>query len=183
MGAIAFFREGLKNLKTVGTVTRSSPALCREAAAHADYKNAKIIVELGAGDGVITHHILEQMAPDAKLLAFEVLPKMVEKLLKIDDPRLVVVPESAENIGQHLKKHGFQKADAMVSAVPFVALSDDLAYRIVREARKYLCPNGTFSQVHYALSMKKMYDSIFSNVEVKRVLMNLPPAYVLVCRD
>lgn len=183
MGAISFFRESLKNLKTVGTVTRSSPALCREAAAHVDYHNAKVIVELGAGDGVITRHILAQMRPDTKLLAFEVLPKMVEKLRKIDDPRLVVIPESAEKMGVYLKKHGFQHADAMVSAVPFVALPNELAYRIVRESRKHLCPKGTFAQVHYALSMMKMYQSIFSSVEINRVLMNLPPAYVLVCRD
>ncbi|MCB0679166.1 MAG: hypothetical protein KDC32_05255, partial [Saprospiraceae bacterium] len=71
---VQFFREGLRNLKTVGTLTRSSRFLCRKMVGQLDFSVVDTIVELGAGDGVITHYILEQMRPNARLFAFEVLP-------------------------------------------------------------------------------------------------------------
>ena len=183
MSAISFFRESLKNLQTVGTVTRSSPWLCREAVDHTDYSKAKLIVEIGAGDGVITRHLLERMAPDARLVAFEVLPNMAKKLRKIRDKRLIVVEDSAEHLGKYLAKHRLGEVDYIVSAVPFVALPKELSYKIVRACKKHLRDGGTYSQVHYALSMKKMYKEIFGNVEVHRVYLNLPPAYVLTCEN
>ena len=72
MGTIDFFKEGLKNIKTVGTISRSSKSLCKGAIKHVNFEEADLIVELGAGDGVITEHILKNMKKDAKLLAFEV---------------------------------------------------------------------------------------------------------------
>ena len=59
MNNIAFLKESIKNIKTVGTFTRSSKFLCRGMVKHVDFENAHTIVELGAGDGVITKHILK----------------------------------------------------------------------------------------------------------------------------
>ena len=58
MKKIEFLKEGLKNLKTIGSVARSSKYLCKGMIKHVDFKTANVIVELGAGDGVITKHIL-----------------------------------------------------------------------------------------------------------------------------
>ena len=75
MNNISFFRESIRNIKTVGTITRSSKFLCKGMVKHVDFDNAKTIVELGAGDGVITKHILRSMRKDAILLCFEVNKK------------------------------------------------------------------------------------------------------------
>ena len=180
MGAITFFTEGLKNLKTVGTVTRSSKFLCKEAVSYVDFSQAKVVVGLGAGDGVITKHILRQLRPDAKVLAFEVLPNMAAKMRELQDDRLIVVEGSAENIGKHLAAHGLDKADFVVSAIPFAALPNELGFKIVREAKKHLKENGLYIQVHYSLVRKKMYEEVFGNVDYSFVPLNLPPAFVLV---
>ena len=180
MGAFSFFTEGLKNLKTVGTVTRSSKFLCRAAVNHVDFSQAKVVVELGAGDGVITKHILRQLRPDAKVLAFEVLPNMAEKLRKLNDDRLIVVEDSAEKVGAYLQKHGLADADFVVSAIPFAALPEEVGARIVEQAKAHLKPNGLYIQVHYSLVRKKMYESVFGNVRHEFVPLNVPPAFVLV---
>ena len=68
-----------------------------------NFEQAGVIAELGAGDGVITHHILRSLDPKGKLLAFEVLPQLSEHLHKIEDSRLIVVEDSAETIGGEYK--------------------------------------------------------------------------------
>ncbi|MCB0620945.1 MAG: hypothetical protein KDC41_20060 [Saprospiraceae bacterium] len=177
---VQFFREGLRNLKTVGTLTRSSRFLCRKMVGQLDFSVVDTIVELGAGDGVITHYILEQMRPNARLFAFEVLPTMYEKLQQIDDPRLIVVTDSAENIGHYLNEHGVAEIDCVISAIPFVALPNELGYRIIEACKQYLKKGGLFVQVHYSLLAKKLYEDIFGNVLIKFVPLNVPPAFVLV---
>ena len=67
-----FFQESLRNLKTVGTITRSSKFVCRKMLHPVDFSGKVNIVELGAGDGVITRHILDQMTADSQLFIFEV---------------------------------------------------------------------------------------------------------------
>ena len=181
MSTIEFFREGIKNLKTVGTITRSSKFVCKEMVSFIDFSTAKVIVELGAGDGVITKHILKGMRPDAKLLVFEVNEAFCDLLHNINDDRLIVVADSAEKIGDYLTKNNLgDTADYIISAIPFVALPDELSYQIVEASRDHLSKGGLYVQLHYSLLVRKMYKKVFGNVDVNFVPLNIPPAFVLV---
>ena len=182
MGPFKFLAESLRNLKTVGTVTRSSPALCRGAIRPVDFATARNLVELGAGDGVITRHILGAMHPEARLLAFEVNPAFCDQLRAIADPRLVVIEDSAERLPRYLATNDMPVLDAVVSAIPFVSLPKSLAQTIVGLCRDALAAGGPFCQVHYSLIMKKLYAGIFGNVDVDFVPLNVPPAFVLTMR-
>ncbi len=179
MGPFAFLRESLRNLRTVGTVTRSSPALCRGAIDRVDFNAARRIVEFGAGDGVITEHILAAMHPEAALLAFEVSPAFCDQLRAIGDPRLIVIQDSAEHLPRYLAEHGMTDLDAVISAIPFVTLPKSLAYEIVGVSRDALRRGAPFCQVHYSLVMRKVYNEIFGNVSTDFVALNVPPAFVL----
>ncbi len=182
MSNISFLKESIRNLKTVGTFTRSSAFLCKSMVKHVDFENAKTIVELGAGDGVITKHILENMKQDAILLTFEVNKKFCDRLRQINDKRLVVVEDSAENMSKYLTQHNVQHIDFIISAIPFVALPDELGLSIVNECYKYLKLGGSFIQVHYSLLAKKLYQKVFGNVDINFVPINIPPAFVLVSK-
>ncbi len=182
MNAISFLRESLRNFKTVGTVTQSSPALCKGAIKQVDFVEARHLIELGAGDGVITKHILAAMHPEARLMAFEVNPLFCAQLRALDDERLVVVEDSAEHMKRHLRDNEFAEIDAVVSAIPFVNLPKALADSIVNLCRDVLRVGGPFSQVHYSLIRKKAYAAIFGNVKVDFIAMNVPPAFVLTSR-
>jgi len=183
MEKIAFFKESLKNLKTVGTVVRSSKFVCKEMVSHVDFSKAKYIVELGAGDGVITKHILDKMSKDSILLSFEVNKKFCDQLRQINDPRLRIIEDSAENVEIYLKKENIKKIDAIISAIPFVSLPNDLGYSIVGECKKHLKKEGPFIQIHYSLLAKKIYKNVFGNVDINFVPLNLPPAFVLVSKN
>lgn len=175
-----FIKEGIRNIKITGTVTRSSAFVCRKMIQFIDFKEAKVIVELGAGDGVITKHILEKMRPDAKLIVFEVLDTFIPALQQINDPRLVIAHDSAEKIGEYLANLGAKEADYIISALPFVVLPDELGERIIGEAAKYLKRGGHYVQLHYSLLAKKLYEKAFGNVDINFVLLNIPPAFIMV---
>ncbi len=180
MKTIEFLREGLRNLKTVGTVARSSRHLCKGMIKHVNFNDARLIVELGAGDGVITKHILRQMHPDARLLAFEVHPRFCQSLRRIKDKRLIVVEDSAEKLDKYLEQIGASEIDFVISAIPFVALPKELGYSIVGECHKHLRQSGLYIQVHYSLLVRHIYEDIFGNVDINFVPLNVPPAFVLV---
>jgi len=179
MKNIPFIRESIRNLKTVGTITKSSPALCKGAARQVDYTQAKTIVELGAGDGVITKHILKSMAPDAQLMVFEVNSLFTDQLRSIDDDRLIVIEDGAEHLEKYLEKHDFGKIDAVVSAIPFVLFSEEEARKIISLCRDNMKTGASYIQVHYSLVARKMYRELFGNVKTKFIPLNLPPAFVL----
>ncbi len=181
MKKLEFFKEGLKNLSTIGTVTRSSQHLCAKMVGLSDLDNAKCIVELGAGDGVMTSHILAKMPADAKLFAFEINPRFCEMMRNIDDDRLVVVEDSAEHMVSHIRRHGFEQIDVVFSALPFVVLPEDVSQTIVQNCYDFLKPLGQYFQVHYSLLQKNLYKRIFGNVNVSFHLLNLPPAFILTC--
>ncbi len=181
MSTLSFLKEGLKNLRTTGTITRSSPALCRAAIAAIDFQQVKVIVELGAGDGVITRHILQHLAPDGVVIAFEVAKDLCEDMRAIGDPRLIVAEDSAEHIARYLEAAGYKQADAIVSAIPFAVLPPELGKRIVAAARDCLRLGGRFHQIHYSLKTRNYYKEAFGKVLTRWVPWNLPPAFVLYC--
>ena len=179
---MAFIKESIRNLKTVGTVTKSSRFLCKGIVKQVDFSESKFIVELGAGDGVITKHILRAMPPDSKLMVFEVNEKFCQQLRRINDPRLIVVQDGAEKLGEYLHEHEVEELDAVISAIPFVIFTEERAHQIIDDCRKYLKEEAPYVQVHYSLLARKMYRSIFGNVRTVFVPFNIPPAFLLVSR-
>ncbi len=180
MKRLDFFSESLKNLKEVGTVTRSSRYLCRSIARQIDFEKADTIVELGAGDGVISLHLLKQMKPDSKLIVFEINEAFCNQLEEIDDPRFFFYKRSAEELGDVLREMDIDEVSYVVSALPFTVFPEKVAESIVDQCRKSLVPMGKYVQVHYSLVKKNLYKKIFGNVKVNFVLKNLPPAFLLV---
>ncbi len=181
MSTLSFLREGLRHIGTTGTIPRSGPALCRAAIARIDWSTARTIVELGAGDGVITRHILERLHPDGRVIAFEVSEDLCADMRAIGDPRLVVAQDSAEHIRPWLDRIGADLADPVISAIPFAALPEHLGQRIVRAAHDNLQEGGRYNQVHYSLKTRSYYERAFGRVDARRVYLNLPPAWVLYC--
>jgi phospholipid N-methyltransferase len=181
MTRLNFFVEGIRNIKTTGTITRSSRFVCRKLIEGIDFDSAKCIVELGGGDGVVTKHILKNMKRDTKLITFEVLPKFCDLLRGFNDDRLIVAEDSAENIQKWLNDNGFEKADYVVSTLPFVNIPEDVGTRILNAAKDNLKTDGIFSQLNYTLLTRDLYQSIFGNVDFDFIMRNIPPAFILKC--
>src|SRR6476660_6382731 len=104
MGSSSFLKEAIGNLKTIGSVRPSSPSLSRAMASPVNPRLKQIIIELGAGEGTITHYILKRMHPESRLLAFEINQNFLSQLNEINDPRITVVNDSAENLLLQLRR-------------------------------------------------------------------------------
>ena len=137
---------------------------------------------MGAGDGVITKHIVKNLHDDAHLMVFEVLEKFIPKIEEINEPKMSVIQDSAERLPHYLREANIQEVDVILSAIPFVMLPEDKANEIVQMCHDVLKNGGIYIQLHYSLALKKMYKSIFGNLDVHFVPMNVPPAFRLVCR-
>ncbi len=181
MGRYAFFKESLRNFKTVGTVTRSSRYLCQAVVKNADLSKAKVVVELGAGDGVMTRHLLNAMHQDAILISLEINPIFCEQMAQIDDHRLRIVNDSAEHLPEILIKYGLGKVDSVISALPFSVFPEELARTIVEVSCDVLKDQGKFVQIHYSLKTRNLYREVFGNVKTGFEVRNIPPAFVLLC--
>lgn len=177
-----FFKEGMRNIRTTGSITPSSKFLCKKMVDKVDFSTSKFIVELGAGDGVLTEHILSKMSADTSLMVFEINPKLCQVIKdRFQDDRMILIEDSAEKLPDYIKKHNLPDVDFVISALPFTSLPKELAPRVLSTCQKSLRRGGKFIQMHYSLILRKLYKQIFGNLKVDFTPMNVPPAFVFVC--
>src|SRR3712207_4594560 len=92
------------------------------------------------------------MRPDARLLAFEIDPRLARLLReRYDDPRLEVVSESAESVAAYL---GGKRADVVVSALPYTSLEPDLRRRLLDLLPRTIADGGTALVIQYSPVMQ-----------------------------
>jgi phosphatidylethanolamine/phosphatidyl-N-methylethanolamine N-methyltransferase len=179
---IRFLREFIRERKTVGAIYPSSKFLMKNMLKHVDFSTAKLIVEFGPGSGVFTKGILERMAPDAKLLTFELNEKFAQHMEDhIKDDRMILLKQSAEDLGEVLKEHGYEKADYIVSALPLMLLPKEMKKSVLKTCKDFLSKDGQFIQFQYSLNAKKLLEETFSEVKVNFTPANIPPAFVFKC--
>ncbi len=178
----SFIAHFLKERKMVGAMAPSSKFLAKKMLARIAFDQAKVIVELGPGTGVFTQRIIEQLHPEGKLFVFELNEGFMQALKqKIKDPRVVLIHDSAENIGKHLEKHGVKQADVVVSSLPLANFPLNLKESILRESHRVLKNNSMYVQFQYSLNAKKSIKKFYSNVEITFTPVNFPPAFVYYC--
>lgn len=177
-----FITEVLKSTGTIGALSPSSSFLAKKMLEPIAFDKAKCIVEFGPGTGVFTVKILAKMRPDAVLLAFEINPVFIEELEKIEDKRLIIINDSAEKIQEYLAKYEQHSADYIVSSLPFAMIPDEIVHNILTNSDKALSEEGKFIQFQYSLNAKKKLESYFSGVKINFTPLNLPPAFIYICK-
>jgi len=176
-----FFRSFLAHPRLVGAVLPTSARAARAMLDMADLGRARLVVELGAGTGSHTGHVLDRLAPDARLVAFEIDAAMADTLrAKIADPRLTVVTGSAEDVIEVL---GGQRPEVVVSALPFTSLPAGIGHTILERTARVLAPGGTLLVLQYSPLLARELSRLFASVTRRVCLPNVPPAFLYACRD
>jgi phospholipid N-methyltransferase len=181
MTARQFIKEAVSNFATVGAVVPSSRFLIRKMMAGIDFSKAGIVLELGGGTGVVTKEMLKRMKPDAELVCFEKTGRFAAILKGIKDSRLKVVHGSAGNASRYMRKRK-KKADYVVSGLPFGQFRKETAYRIIGDAKRCMNEGGLFIQSQYSLRSYGVLKEMFRNVKLGFELLNVPPAFIYICR-
>jgi phosphatidylethanolamine/phosphatidyl-N-methylethanolamine N-methyltransferase len=178
-----FLKEFFKDRKMVGAVSPSTKFLAEKMLASIDFDKAKGLVELGPGTGVFTKLIIERMREDAKLLVFELNDEFYADLAaRIDDPRVQIIHDSAENISKYLPEEEHGNQDAVISSLPLMVFPDELRKNVVEAGYNCLKPTGTYVQFQYSLQSKKFLETIYKSVKITFTIKNFPPAFVYTCK-
>jgi phospholipid N-methyltransferase len=175
-----FLRAFAANPRQVGAVLPTSRRTARRMLEMASIAEARCVVELGAGTGAHTREILRLLGPEGRLLAFEIDPALSGALTaEVVDPRLRVISDSAVNLEGYL---GGQRADVIVSALPFTSLPAPARREILAVARTALTDEGVMLVLQYSPFMHRELRRSFGSVEWRLSPLNLPPAVVFACR-
>jgi phospholipid N-methyltransferase len=175
-----FLRSFLRHPRQVGAVLPTSGRAVRAMLDLAAVEDARCVVEMGAGTGPHTREILARLAPDARFLAFEIDPALAAGLEQdLRDPRLHVINDSAEKLSEYLDG---DRADIVVSAVPFTSVPEEVRHGLLSAARENLADRGTMLVLQYSPFMRRQLERAFGSVEWRLVLANVPPAFLFACR-
>jgi phospholipid N-methyltransferase len=184
-----FFQAFIREPASVGALSPSSRALAFAMIDGFNLRRADTIVELGAGTGAFTAPILERIGKDTTFFAME-LDRIHARGLKRRFPELTVYNDSAEKMLEYLALHQKDKADYIVSGLPWANIPPDSQERIMAEILDSLSDNGiftTFAYVHArwlpkARQFRHALEQRFASVETSRVIWrNVPPAFVYRC--
>jgi phospholipid N-methyltransferase len=136
-----FFRGFIKNPVMVGSVIPSSKMLIDKMLEPVDWASTKLFVEYGPGVGTFTQHILERLAPDATLITIDTNDDFTHYLSrKFTDSRLRAVTGSAAAVRTIIADCGFDKADYILSGLPFSTLPPGVGPAIAAQTAEALRP-------------------------------------------
>jgi phospholipid N-methyltransferase len=147
------------------------------------------VVEIGPGTGAFTGLILGRIGKQTTFFALE-LDAMFTRALCLRFPSLTVYNDSAERIGEYLRRHGKASADCVISGLPWASLPKAVQDRVFNSVLVALAPGGvfvTFGYVHArwfpkAQRFRRRLESSYRRVETSRVVWgNFPPAFVYHC--
>lgn len=177
---LLFFLQFLSEPKSVGAIVPTSRAAVDGLLRHVDWDTCRLFVEYGPGTGAFTRYVLERAHPDARIIAIDPNPRFVDLLRRsLCDSRLTVVQGSAADVEAILTAHGPEKADYILSGLPFSTLPDGLADAIVSATERALAPGGAFLVYQYSLFILPALRKFFARVSTGRVWRCIPPARLM----
>jgi|GEM_PF-795234 len=165
--------------RNIAAVTPSSKFLVGRVIKAMDLPSAKVIVEYGAAQGVMTRLILQKMRPDARLIAIEFNKKLYDELIeRVSDPRLIAVHGDVREIDKILIGQGVAAADVIISGVPFAFFSGRARHELLSKTSELLRPGGRFVPYQVTTHLIPMLKDYFSDVDTQFEVRNIPPHFV-----
>lgn len=191
-----FFREFFCNPTAVGAIAPSSRFLAKEITRYfsCEQQEPQYILEVGAGTGSFSEHIVNSMNPNDHLDLVELNPEFCKKLQEKfkDYPNVTVHCKSILDLAP-----GYQY-DVIVSGLPFNAFPAELVSDILHHYKDITRPHGIVSFFEYIgiANIKKLFlgkekrNNFNENRKIvtdfrnefqfdrKSIVLNFPPAYV-----
>ena len=161
--------------KYVGAILSTSKPVIKKIIKKINFDTANVIVEYGAGTGVITKELLLKMNANARLFVIEMNPEFIELLNKIKDNRLYVINGNAVDVNELLVDYNLPSIDYVISGIPFSFFKPIKRMSIVRNTREIIKDGGKFIVYQYSSLMKKYLGYCFNKVNKQFALANIPP--------
>lgn len=178
-----FFKEFIKNPRTIGSLTPSSIYLANNIIGTVDFSKNINIVEYGPGSGIFTDIVKSKLNKKSKLILVKINKLFSDNLTKKYkyNPNIIVINDDVNNIELILKKLKIESIDYVISGIPFSSLPKKLSINIIKNTKKVLQENSYFIAFQYSKINKKLFDKYFNNISYQKVWKNFPPAVILNC--
>ncbi|MBB5016306.1 class I SAM-dependent methyltransferase [Rehaibacterium terrae] len=145
-----FFRQWLKSPLSIAAISPSSRQLARQMVAELPV-DARRVIELGGGTGVITQALLDHGIAADQLLVLELNPELHDHLRR-RFPQVAVACADACDLPEVARRAGLLAdgpADAVVSGLGMLSMPRATQRRILQAAFDVLRPDGRFIQFTY----------------------------------
>jgi len=176
-----FFRNFLRHPRQVASIVPSSRRLVERVARRIDFRRARRIVELGAGEGVHSRELRDRMRADAHLLLFEVNGDLAQQLAREfgDDPRIEVIHADAVDLLEELRERDWDHCDYVVSGIPFSLLPRDAKAQLIGGLHTVLAPEPHAALVTYQVTNElRGHLPMFHREISEYCLPNVPPLFI-----
>lgn len=173
-----FLRRWLRHPLRVGAVLPSSPALCRMVARNAVPGPEARVLELGAGTGTVSDHLLAAGLPEERLILVELDSDYVA-YLRQRFPKATVVEGDASRPRSLLPQELVGTLDTVISGIPALQFPLDKQRAYMDECFSVLREGGQVLQYTYSLKSPLPYEKL--EMEGRRLgltLANVPPAHL-----
>ncbi|GAA4855616.1 rRNA adenine N-6-methyltransferase family protein [Paenibacillus vulneris] len=175
-----FLNKFIQSPKDVGSITPSSKYLARAMTRSIPWDGIEAAAELGAGTGAITESMKQVAGKHTRILLFEKDTALRNQLAeKYTD--MACYPDACQ-IRKAMSKEGIESLDLILSGLPFFNFPQPIRDAILQEVLLSLKPGGWFVAFQYSLQMKQQLSRYFEVESIRFVPLNLPPAFVYVCR-
>jgi len=173
-----FIREFFRD-PNIASVKETSPFLVRRILDRLNLRGAKVVVEYGPGTGPFTRALLDRLSPESRLVLIEANPEFCAHLDRYRDGRVRLHQAWAQEVLEILDG---QKADVILSGIPFSRIPEREKSRILRDTRRALAPNGVFVAYQASPRLRAPLEGVFSSVRVTPEPFHIPPLFVLEAR-
>jgi phospholipid N-methyltransferase len=178
-----FFRKFLEKGREISSAVPSSRTMALRMLAQVDFDRPGTIIELGAGTGAITEHIVERLRPHHRFVAVERDPDFVAILRRRFPPDMILQAD-ATRLPEPLARIGVHKAHYLLCCLPTPALTKRGIVRFRRWVADTLEPGGLFLQLTIVpLLYRRFYRRLFEQVSFGPVWRNFPPGGIYTCRS
>ena len=177
MSTLAYLKSFFKD-KDVASITPTSRFCVRTVCEPIDFSKDNIIVEYGAGAGVFSHYLLENMSSNSQLHLFETNEILFKELQQIDDSRAYFYDQSVEHVTELLPRDIIGKVDFIISGIPFSFFDTEVKSSILDQSFRLLHDGGEFLAYQTSGHLENPLQDTFGNVKTQWEWRNIPPMTV-----
>lgn len=172
-----FFRRWLSNPLQMGSILPSSSHLCRQIAGLVAAEGDGLVVEVGAGTGVISRALVEGGIAPERLVLVEIVPEMAEHLRRsLPGSRVLCVDAFA--LPRYFTEYPASQIGAVICGIPLVMLPAE-RQRLFVDSIERIAPGLGFLLYTYCITSPLPHHKLgLSAVRETWTAWNFPPASV-----
>jgi phospholipid N-methyltransferase len=171
-----FFRGFLEHPRMVGSIIPSSKATIDQMLGPVKWDECKLFVEYGPGVGTFCRPVLDRLPRGGELLVIDTNPLFIDYLKKtIRDSRFHAVLGSAEDVEAIVRSIGHEKADYVLSGLPFSTLPDGVGPAIAAATYRVVRSGGAFLTYQFRATARDFTARHFEQVDTGFAWLNIPP--------